>query len=325
VDSFIQNIAAAFGLKCKSVSRERFGHLCVLEDGGLVLVQKLQKAACGGHSEAQLEGISFQHEVKEHLLNQDFGTLDSFFSSVQTDAPYHKAGDDVFTASKHFDHPKANFSRADELLAVVENLAKMHKTLLGANFTKSPFRRFDGLFSDTAAVQMAGLKKKIMKAGKFSDFDMLFLKGFSMFEKNMDVASVIDLRALGNNNNNVCHNLLKQENIFMGDAPIFTNFVMAGFGHPVQDLVYVVKRYLKAGHMGDLSLSRIFDAYNKHNPLEGVSLEGFCALLQYPDKFIKLSKDYYSKKRNFAPITYLARMEECFQRHDALEAYLKLR
>jgi hypothetical protein len=88
-------------------------------------------------------------------------------------------------------------------------------------------------------------------------------------------------------------------------------------------LVYIVKRYLKAGPKGDLPLNEILSAYQTHHPMEDFDFDFFIAMLAYPDKFVKLAKDYYSKKRSFAPKTYLARMEEVFVRGQALEEFLQ--
>jgi spore coat protein I len=298
------------------MSRARFGHLCNTSRG-LVLIQRLPKSQAGAMQE---ENILFQHEVKEYLFDSGFGETDRFF--LAGGRPYHKVGEDIFIAAAAFDVRGADFTNREDFLAIVAELAKMHRILEDVKFSAKPQRRMQAAAPDKACEVLAGYRKKLMKAGKFSEFDMLFLKAFEKFEPKMAAWAGFPKDILGNNKY-ICHNLLKEENIYMGDRPIFTNFGMAGHGHYLHDLVYIVKRYLKIQPQGDLPLGDILKAYETHHPMQDFDIDFFAAMLSYPDKFVKLTNDYYSKKRSFAPKTYLARMEECLTRGQALEDYLR--
>jgi len=314
VDSFVQNIATAFGIKIKSASRQRFGHLCTTAGKPkLILIQKAQNAP----QDVQIESVLFQHEVKEHLFNAGFETCDRFFTSKQTGLPFHKIGEDIFTVTQAYNAPHANFSDKSSFLMIAKELAHMHKHLTGAAFVHKPLNRSSLASGSKELAALEGHRKKIVKSGKYSDFDMLFLSAFEKFAPFI----VISDAAFGHNKH-VCHNLLKEENIFMCEKPIFTNFSMAGYNHSASDLIYLLKRYLKAGTKGDLTLSDILDVYSQSNPKEQFDSKHFIKLLQYPDKFVKISKEYYSKKRSFAPKAYITRMEECIVRGEALAGWL---
>jgi len=262
------------------------------------------------------ENILFQHEVKEYLFASGFGGTDRFFLSA-AGLPYNKAGGEYFTATKAFNAPKADFTREEDFLAIVAKLAEMHKTLKGAEISCVPKKRSEPPEPAKALEILSGYKKRIMKAGKFSEFDMLFLKGCEKF-----MPYISDCR-LGHNNY-ICHNLLKEENIYIAEAakPIFTNFGSAEPAHFLYDLAYIIKRYLKADPSGKIPLSAVLETYNNHHAMIDFDLGFFKSMLLYPDKFINLARNYYSKKRSFAPKTYLARIDECFLRLQALEDYL---
>ena len=311
MDSLIHNVATEFGLKCSKISRARFGHSCATTHG-LVLVQKFPKP--------HLEHILFSHEVKEYLFANNFGTIDRNFTSKETGAPFVTAGGEVYVACLAYDAPNADFSNSHEFLKIVSQLATFHKTLAGAQFAHTPNAQAKPTDASEIATQMQTLKKKIMKAGKFSDFDMLFLTAYEKFEGNI-VQSGLFNDKIGHNNH-ICHNLLKEENVYMASQPIFTNFARVAPGHFNDDLVYITKRYLKANPSGNLSLNQILNAYSKNHEINDFNSETFAQLLQFPDKFVKLSKDYYSKKRNFAPKAYITRMQECLYRGEAIYNWL---
>lgn len=312
MDTFVQNVAAAFGLVNRSVTREKFGLLCNT-DKGLVMLQKVQGTP------ANIENILFGHEIKEYLVANGFEGIDRFFVSQQQ-LPYHKTGADVFTAARAIRADNADFTDKTQFLDVVANIGKMHKILAGMTFPAQPKKRAEPPPAQKALGALAVYRKKLMKAGKFSDFDMMFLKGYEKF-----VPHILQNDILGHDKY-ICHNLLKEENIYMQDArtPIFTNFATAGYGHYLSDLVYVVKRYLKANPNGDLPLETIAQTYTTNHPATCFDTKQLKALLQYPDKFVKITKEYYSKKRSFAPKAYLTRMQECLSRGEVLEDYLKL-
>ncbi|MCL2854886.1 MAG: hypothetical protein FWE21_04635 [Defluviitaleaceae bacterium] len=313
METHVKYIISLFGLTAKGVNREKFGFL-VATDQGSVALQK------SNTTEENVEAILFQHEVKEFLYREGFDQTDRFYVT-EKNLPYYKTSDDVYTASLTFAAPKVDFAKKQDFLTVVEHLGKMHKILMGANFAHKPKRRQEAIPPQKALENLATHRKKLMKAGKFSEFDMLFLRGYEKFAPHISSVSIAG-GALGDNNY-ICHNLLKEENIYMADRPIFSNFATAGYGHYLSDLTYMVKRYLKAEPDGDLPLADIFGAYKAGHAEADINKDFFTAKLLYPDKFIKIARDYYSKNRSFAPKAYLARMEESLARGNALDGYIQ--
>jgi len=316
VEGFINNIAAAFGLSCKTVTREKFGTICNTQKG-LVRIQKT------GFNQGNIDAVMFGHEVKEHLWRNKFEGIDRFFVT-ESGLPYHKVADEIFTASIAYSAKNAQYAQPKDFLSVVDSLGKMHKILAQPNFVSQPRKKQKDILPQKAMEVLEGYKKKLLRLGKFSEFDMLFLKGCDIFMPHITAMGDIDCFRL-EHNDYICHNLLKEENVYIVDGkPIFTNFANASYGHYSNDLVYIVKRYLKVHPAGDLPLSDVFDAYkNAHCTGYDIDEKVFRTMLLYPDKFIKVARDYYIKKRSFAPKNYLTHMEESFARNTDAEAYLQ--
>ena len=316
METHTKYIASLFGLNAKNANREKFGFLCETEGQGFVLVQKTMA------THENLESVLFQHEVKEHLHRTGFTQTDRFFVTEQG-LPYHQASGDLFTVARGFGSPNVDYAQKDQLLAVVAELGKIHKISEGVKFGGEPRRRRVLTPPEKALSFMSSQRKKLLKAGKFSEFDMIFLRTYEKVEPYIQAWGSIPKDVLGNNNY-ICHNLMKEENVFLEDTPIFTNFAAASYGHYLTDLAYLVKRYLKADPQGDLPMTDIFEAYKTGHPEAILDQDFFEAKLMYPDKFIKVVKEYYIKNRSFAPKAYLTRIEECLERGIALENYLQL-
>lgn len=307
-------ITSLFGFEAKKITREKFGFLCK-SDQAVVVMQKNHA------TEENLKSVLFQHEVKEHLHQAGFAKASRFLLTKEN-LPYHKTGGDFFTVVTASSAPLVDFTQKDQFLTVVESLGKMHKILAGTQLNHKPKKQQDTISPEKDLVALAGYRKKLMKAGRFSEFDMLFLKAYEKSAPYISAWESIPKDVLGNNNY-ICHNLLKEENIHMEDMPFFTNFFGCCYGHYLSDLVYIVKRYLKAEPEGVLPLADIFDAYKKGHPEADLEQGFFATKLLYPNKLIRVVKDYYSKNHRFVPKAYLSRMEESLERAMVLEEYLQ--
>ena len=324
MESAILTAAQGFNLRLTKtkIYRDKFGFICTTNPGPVRIQRWSQKAhvhADDGAGGSAIASIMFQHEIKECLHKRGLG-VDRFVVS-HFGTPYVKLGDDVYTACYALSHPTVDFTDTAAFLDVTAHVAKMHQCIAEANIHTAPLIRAKIGDDITKSLNhLTKLRKKLLKAGRFSDFDMLFLRGYEKFVPHIDAFCQICENTL-TNKGHICHNLLKEENIYLQDGKIVvTNFVEAAPMHHFYDLAYITKRHIRAQMpLGDIApFGRIFQTYVANNPGCTPDEELFRRILAYPDKFIKVTTDYYSKKRSFAPNTYLSRMGECLRMGDII-------
>jgi len=331
VEGFILSAVSGFNLTSSKIYRDKFGHVCDTDKGPVRIQRPYDRAGQSvGSPDVVINNIMFQHEIKEYLHTNGI-LVDRFLMSAQ-DAPYYRNGDDIYAASYAVNIPNADFAGGTIFLDIIAHVAKMHHVLSMGKFSAEPPKR-KVKFGEDGAKQMDGLqahRKRMLKTGKFSEFDMLFLKGYDAFAPYMQTFANMPKSFTEEGLTDrmyICHNLLKEENIYCeNDNIIITNWGEAGYSHCLFDLVYILKRYIKSTPETLLPIDKILETYCKHNPSSELDAEEnkqiFRHILLYPDKFIKVAADYYSKKRSFAPKTYISRMEECFNMGDALLKYV---
>ena len=322
MESFVQNIANVFGLKCENITKEKFGYKCNIAGGENAA--KIQKLA---YTQTNINNILFQHEIKTCLMREGFSNIDSFFVT-ETGLPYHRQGGDIFTISQSPKcKEKADFTKKDDFLKIIKHVADMHVFLKNINLGSFVPSQRKAITEPSKAISfLAAQKKRLLKGGKFSEFDMLFLKSYDIFVSQITSFEALDKSVL-DKDIYICHNLLKEENIYIDSEhkPFFKNFSNTSQRHYFYDLTYLIKRLLKVSNGAEMPLDEVLQEYEKANPAEAFDEDTknfFMTLLLYPDKFIKLSLDYYNKKRNFTPKSYLRRMEECIERNQTLLGYL---
>jgi len=309
-----------FNLKCTKakVFRDKFGYVCATTEGPVRIQRpdrrgRAPKDNNAVHtSNATVLGILFQHEIKE-CLHQNGFTVDRFLISAQN-TPYFRIDDDIYTACFAQGGPNVNFTVGDVFLDVIAQVAKMHHVLFRSSIEASlPKKVKTGDEVTKSLANLTSLRKKLLKAGKFSEFDMLFLRSYEKLAAH--IVSIED-----EDTKHICHNLLKEENIYIYDEKIIlTNFHEAASKLHLYDLAYIIKRYVKAMPQDIMPLRKILETYIENCPDIDFDEMLFRRILLYPDKFIKVTGDYYSKKRSFAPNTYLSRMEECLRMSETLE------
>ena len=313
MESSILFAAQGFNLRCtkSKIYKDKFGHICITAQGPV----RIQRADAGrGHGQNaccySLATILFQHEIKENLHSNGF-VVDRFLISSQ-DAPYFRADNgDAYTACFVQAGSNIDFADAPGFLDVVRHVAQMHQTLFGISFIATAPAKMVKAGDDAVKLleNLTSLKKKLLKSGKFSDFDMLFLRGFEMFAPH-----IVSSGDTCNDEKYICHNLLKEENIYRLDNGqiAITNFSEAAQMHHMHDIAYIIKRYIKAKPQEIMPIGKILEVYvdSCQLPLDDTL---FSRILLFPDKFIKVTTDYYSKKRSFAPNTYISRMQECLR------------
>lgn len=96
----------------------------------------------------------------------------------------------------------------------------------------------------------------------------------------------------------------KEENFIAGidKRVVLTNWNTLKISHFLADLAYMIKRYDKKNPVPQLSHSEILECYTALNPLAEDELTALCGIMDYPEKYIAILKEYYGKHRPFAPL-----------------------
>ena len=319
MDGSIQSAAYGFNLRYTKFTRDKFGSICVTNQG-LVRIRKSDKGP-SNQENSVIRDILFQHEVKEYLYANGLA-VDRFLISSQNH-PYFRSGDDIYTAAYVY-NTEVDFSSQKTFLEVISYVAKMHNLLSNTKISaeKPKSKQKNNVCTEKILENATQNKKKLLKSGKFSEFDMFFLKGYEKLAPHIAAFGALPKDFL-DNKDYICHNLLKEENIYFQDGQtILTNFSEVGMNHYLHDLAYIIKRYVKGQYADFAPLNKILEVYKASHPTADFAPQTLKRILLYPDKFIKVTTDYYSKKRSFAPKTYLSRIEDCLNTNEILTKYI---
>jgi len=302
-----------FGLPGVRAFKERGYFLCKLKTGTL----KIQKT--NEHPQA----IWARYRLLKAIEDAGFNFADKLYLSAQ-EAPFVLLGRETYIMLQHPVGAEPHLDSASDLKQAVETIALFHKVSreipLHENF------RLDAApaLQETIATDIAFLNKttrQIEKNSRLSDFDVLFVKNLDKYLNYINQAAET-LGAPAPEHELICHGNLKEENICLaGGNCHLTNFANTHLGLQLADFAFFLRRVALRSQK-TVPLSELIEKYNQTNPIPQEQEKQLTALLTYPWQFIKLTRQYYSKKRGFIPSAILDRINALLTQQESYDQYV---
>ena len=263
------------------------------------------------------EHLVFQHTLKEQLHERGFSGTDRYYPALDG-FPFFEYGNSIYVMTEFPKHQESDFGNKSDLTKVLRQVAMFHNAARNLVFDE-PFYGNENILNiyRKQAAEIDGIKKLIGQRSRLSDFDVIFLKNYNGYRRLMNESMEIleqtkltQFKSNAKDENAVCHNLLKEEHLLIvGDSVNIIGFSQAAVDYFVFDLCTVIQRYSKRQGTAHMNINDILELYDKHRALTGDDVEILLGLLKYPTKFVKICRQYYSKKRTWTPSAIINRLE----------------
>jgi CotS family spore coat protein len=311
-------VFAAFGINVKKTVREKSYFICETTDSLLKLAKTTEP----------VERIEQMHTVKEHVAGAGYPGVDRY-RVTPAGLPYAQLGGETWTACEFIRGREADFESWDDVRRIIRDVRRWHGCARGveADIAVSPplgdyFRR--------KGEELAGIVKRVRRQTRLSDFDVLLIKNIAYYTELInkavtliDGSSYAELYKLALTEGHVCHHALKEESLDLCESCVFiTHYEEAAFDTQLADLASLMRRY--AGRAGSraVSASRLIEEADKAETLSDGSVNVLYALLTFPWQFIKITTQYYSKKRTWTPNAITNRMQTIISEAGYYEKYI---
>ena len=280
------------------------------------------------------------HKTTEHpqtiwtrykLLNlveeTGFPFADKLYLSAQN-APYVLLGRETYVMSRFVAGRELALDSLEDMTLAVKTLAHFHKVKLSNVELNAPPPLLTEVFASEISL-LTKTSKQIGKNVRLSDFDVMFIKNLPKYINLAEkAAEQLDKTNYANRYNtaiqqgSVCHGNLKEENFTMHNGIChITNFENATVDLQLTDLAFFLRRYAMRSQR-EIPLGKLLDVYDNVLPLPDSASEIIYALLIYPWQFVKLTRQYYSKKRGFIPGGIMDRTQLLLNEQEKYDAYM---
>ena len=314
-------LTAYFGITGK-VIKERGNYIVKTKDG----LYKISKTS--EHPKA----ISKRYALLEYLTKGGFCHVDTLFLSRQG-LPYINLGRETYVMTRHIKAKETDLNNVNDIKLILESLANFHKASCGGlkldkNILPPKAMPLQQNWKKQV-VLMENALKQVNRSSRLSDFDMMFLKNYDYFyKKSIEAAEALEktdywrMQDLAISQGNICHNALKEENLpIMNNICYITCITDSTQDLQLTDLAYFIRRYARRSDKS-LSVLKLLEIYDSQNPLPSSAHDIILAQLTFPSPFIKILRQYYSKKRGWTPIALTSRMNTILEEQPSYNNYI---
>ncbi len=222
----------------------------------------------------------------------------------------------LFILTPWLDGDKCDFDNLHHVLLSSRTLGKLHRT--STNFTPiegSCKREGFENYSESISKHFNQLLISINNAHKYNDrFSRIFLdnldKNLELAKLSFEISSSINSNELSRS---LCHGDYVNKNILVnGNKISLIDFDKCKDDYCARDLSYFLRRLLKRENTNwQINLTmKILDSYKEENNLTDSDLKYILAYIAFPQKFWKLSRDYYKNIRKCNKNSFISLLEK---------------
>lgn len=315
---FATTLLAQYGLVNIKAVKERGAYLCKAETG-----QKKIHKTYDNYS-----AIHARYALLEQLDASGFPYTDKITLSLQ-DMPFVQLGRETYIMSQYVPGREIDLNCLQDMTLAMQSLARLHKAARGVQgIPLVNADAFPVVFAKDADF-LAKTSRQIGKNTRLSDFDVIFVKNVKEYtartEKAAELLAQTDYHFIFDNavaGGHICHNALKEETLTIhNDICHITGFNDAVVGAQIDDVANLMRRYVRRSNR-EIPIGKLLEAYDHVLPLPKTADAIVRAALMHPWQFIKLVRQYYSKKRGWAPAAIMDRIIRLLEEQGKCDEYM---
>jgi len=241
-----------------------------------------------------------------------------------------KYKDNYFIVTDWIDGRRCDYDIDSDISSAARNLGKMHRCSYGFKPIEGSFiRKEEGSWQKTFNKRFLQLIQFYNRAVNSKDkFFRNYIKSFDYFSNRakhaVHILNMIDEKKLMepvNVYNTVCHlDYVNKNLIFTRTGDLYViDFDKSKIDIPVHDIGSFLKRILKRNNTSwDYNVLMLtLENYEKERPLTQTELLALFAFLEFPQKYWKISRDYFNNSKKIDKKNYLLMLSKaCSQKDD---------
>ena len=300
-----------YAVKVLSTFRSRGTFQCETEQG-LALLKEYH---------GSLQKLALEYEWKEKLANAGFLTTDRYFLTKEESLVTYDRYRTPFVLKHYFKGRECDCRNLSDVAASCRNLAFLHKV---SSIEEIPF---ENLKTETTSHlferknrELRSIRKFIGKVRGKNDFELLYMDCFDSFYKEASHALAHLLKAeadLANTDCGMCHGAYHYHNVLiLPDYSVATvNFESLCYQPYLLDLYLFLRKTLEKNH---------YDyAYSIYRHLTEKDFLFLYLLFLYPEKFWKISNQYYNHRKSWIPPRTLEKLQKVLAQNEERHSFLK--
>ena len=277
----------------------------------------------------------FQNRVMEQICAGGYERVDQILKNKEGNLISKDWEANQYGVRKWYTGRECDTENEQEILAAVENLARLHKVMHLKNVDE-----FERSFTaqpplHTMRAQNTELKKVrsfIRRKNAKGDFEQQFLKDFPFyFEQAWEAQSKMEQKfgekgiKESSQRGSVCHGDYDHHHVLItGYDMATTDFACCRFDFQVIDLYRFMRKILEKQEWNQRLGMRMLEHYIKIRPLAGEERELLYLRMLYPEKFRKLANYYYGGNKAWISRRFYDKLSMLNRQREKKEQFVRL-
>lgn len=262
-----------------------------------------------------LEDLRFIEEAVKYIKNKFDRVID--FARTKEGDIYTKCDEEIYCIMDLMPGKECEFTNPVDLSIASKGLGELHKASLG--FKSSIRNKYVvGKTIDNFKRRLEEMKlfKSIAKMHECkTDFDKIFIENFdhhmNQIKESIDILENSAFYELCSEEDKIalCHHDLAYHNIIINDdKAYFIDFDYAVIDLKVHDLCNFINKAIKNVAFDIEKAASIIYDYCSENSIDKRELKVLYGLLYFPEDFYSISRDYYTKRKDWEEEVFFDRL-----------------
>ena len=307
VNDKYRELLEQYDVKVISTFRSRGTFQCET-DQGLALLKEYHSS---------LRKLAIEYEWKEKLSEAGFSLTDRYFISKENSLVVYDRYHTPFVLKHYFPGRECDLHSETDVYAACRNLALLHKTSAGISDIpfENPRTEPVSLIFARRNQELRTIRRYIGKVNRKKAFELLYMKYFHTFYEEavqaFDTLQQMDLKddssACG-----VCHGAYHHHNILiLPDGTVATvGFETICYQPYLMDLYLFLRKTMEKNHYDWRLFERGIAGYSAQRSIDIHDLRFLYLLFLYPEKFWKISNQYYNHRKSWISPKMLEKLEK---------------
>ncbi len=273
--------------------------------------------------------LACELELQNMLIAEGFSNVDSIQPNKEGGLISYDKYRTPFIVKRSFEGKECSLKDEMEIEKACKNLGLLHKTL----------RKFQDYRVDkretlpvpdmlkARKLELKRIRNYIKKSGRRTEFELVFTSCYAFFYEEAEAAFLLAGRQnkdFFNRGYGICHGAYHHHNILMlKDGVATLNLGQFHYNQQILDLYNMMRKALEKNQYQ----TRIFEAalrgYGTEIPLEEEDILLLRILFSFPEKFWKISNQYYNSKKCWMPPKNLEKLKKNIEQNESRRRFLK--
>ena len=290
-----------------------------------------------GYNIEQLEFINYGIE---YIRNNNFNRIIEF-EKTKNKLIYVPWKDDIYCIMNLVEGRECEYSNPVDVMLASRALAELHRASEGLIYeetferllAKNKHRYLCGKIIENFTKKLTEIKffKSISNINEDkNEFDYIFLENAQYYEENIiksiNILKESEYYNLCKEKEKIvfCHHDLAHHNILINKEEVyFLDFDYAILDLKVHDICNFINKVIKNFAYDIDKCHSILNEYTKINPLDDRELKVLYGMLSFPEDFYSISRDYYTRKKQWSEEIFLSRLKKKVESRKDREVFLE--